>query len=268
MRRPTLAQVELDRVQVPGAVPANRHEVEGEPPDNPLRRQTVTDLRGLPSDRRRVPLVGGEPRPHVALAARTAQDLVVGGQELHLAERGHPELDAGAAELPAGDPLLHDPSAFSELARVLVRGHVLELEPHVPDAVPERLDLPPGSGLGQAGEVHDRVALAGDALVELHHRLGHLGSPGPHPGQGPDNFVDAPQVLEPDRVGHALLGEQAPAAALGAQREVLGVRSVHGDPELEGEVPLRLRRVVGDQVGPVGVGDRRADLLQEPRPLQ
>ena len=73
--------------------------------------------------RRRDPL-SGSPQfaqerafPRVQYPSHLRPYLVVGGEKLHAAQWRHPELDAGAAKLVAGEALLDDPVALVELAK-------------------------------------------------------------------------------------------------------------------------------------------------------
>ena len=83
----------------------------------------------------------------------------------------------------------------------------------------------------------------------------------PQRGQRLDHRLDRPQILAAERVGHADLGEQAPAAGLGAEREEPGVRAVERNAEAQREVALQGRHDEGDEVRAVGVLDQRADAL-------
>ena len=69
-------------------------------------------------------------------------------------------------------------------------------------------------------------------------------------------------------MGHSLLGEDAPPAALGAEGVEIRVRGVHGDAQLQGHVPLQVGRVERDQMRQLCVGDQRTDARQHVRPVQ
>ena len=89
-----------------------------------------------------------------------------------------------------------------------------------------------------------------------------------HPLQRRDDAVDVGDVLPPERVGHAGLGEQPPAAGLGPEAQEPRVRAVQRDPEREREVALRGRRREGDEMAARAVGDARPDRLEHPRSLE
>src|SRR3954447_13834629 len=85
VRRAALAQVELDRVGRPRAVSGSYHdEVHREAPQHALLRHPLSDLGRLPGYRPGVAEVGGESAAEVRLAARAAEHLVVGREQLDL----------------------------------------------------------------------------------------------------------------------------------------------------------------------------------------
>ena len=131
MRRAALAQVQLDRVRLPrSGVVAHDDEVDGEAAEDPLRGQPPADDLGRLADQSRVRGVRRERAADVALATGTAEQLVVGGQELDAPVGQDPELHARAAQLGARDPLLDDAAVAGEAVPVLVprEGRRLELE--------------------------------------------------------------------------------------------------------------------------------------------
>ena len=137
--RAAFAQVELDRVRDPGAVgPAHHHEVDGEAPEDALARELRPDLARRATDQRRIGRISREAAAEVELAGRPAEQLVVGRQELHLAERRDAQLHARAADLRADDALLDHPAALLELGGVVLEGDVRRFEAHLPHARGER----------------------------------------------------------------------------------------------------------------------------------
>src|SRR5262249_52985583 len=130
VRRSTLPEVELDRVRIPRSVTPHRDEVDCEAPEHALTRESLADLDRLADDCRRIRLVGGEAASEVALAARSAQQLVMSGENLEPAERRDPELHARAAELVADDPLLDNSTSALELVDVVLVGRTRKLELH------------------------------------------------------------------------------------------------------------------------------------------
>ena len=136
---PPLRRFSLDRVRAPHAVRSpHRDEVDREAPEHALRGQTLADLHGLIRDRRRIRRVGREPAAEVALAARPAEELVVRGEKLDLAERRDAQLHARASELLARDPLLDHAALLAERRCVAVKGETGVLEAH---RAHPRLDL-------------------------------------------------------------------------------------------------------------------------------
>ncbi len=133
MGRTTLAQVELDRVRRPSSVGVtHRDEVDGEASDHAFASEPGTDDRGVGADRRRVVEVGGEAAAEGALSARSAEHLVVRGQQLDLTARCHAQLHARTPHLDPRDELLDDAAALGELAQVGVEWGVRTLELHAP----------------------------------------------------------------------------------------------------------------------------------------
>ena len=102
VRRAALAQVQLDRVGGPTSpFVADVTKSSAKRPITPSRGEPLADLRRLARDHGRVVRVGGEAAAEVALPARPAEQLVVRRQQLELAERRDPQLDARAPELLA-----------------------------------------------------------------------------------------------------------------------------------------------------------------------
>ena len=141
------------------------------------------------------------------------------GEQLHLAERRDAKLHAGAEELFAGDPLLDDGAALGELRRVGRETLVRLLEAHVAHLRFDRRALVGRALVGRALvgrarhrqtlEIHERVPLARHSLVQLDEDLSQSGLARPQRGDGLDDGGNGRQVLDPEGVGNALLGEQA-----------------------------------------------------------
>ena len=121
----------------------------------------------------------------------------MGGQQLDLAQRRHPQLHARASHLDPADALLDDPAVLRELGEVGREANVGMLERHRLDAATERRPLVGGAGSGEVPQVDDRVAAPRDAVVELDDRLGDGRLRGPHPCQRVDHAVDVVHVLVP-----------------------------------------------------------------------
>jgi hypothetical protein len=186
----------------------------------------------------------------------------VGREELDGAGRGHAQLDARAADLLADDPLLDDATHRDESPQIGVERHAGRLQLHLHDAL-EHL-LAAGRTLGrEAGQVHDGVPPAGHPLVELHDHAGQSRTLAAHVGDRLDHVVGGVDVLRPDRVPHPDLTEQSSAPGLRPEIGQTRVRAVHRDAEADGQVTLVFRRVVGHEVGALGVRDPVGDPVQE-----
>ncbi len=121
---------------------------------------------------------------------------------------------------------------------------------------------------GQVTQVDDRVAAAGDAVVELDDRA-RDGRPGrPHPRQRVDDALRVVQVLVAERVLNAGLGEQPPASGLGAEGQVHRIGAVERDAQRQREVALELGGRVRHEMAARRVRDQRADLRQHTRALE
>ena len=124
------------------------------------------------------------------------------------------------------------------------------------------------TGLGEAAQVHQRIALTGDTLVELDDHVGHGGPLPPHRDHGVRDIIEIVHILLPERMTNSLFGEEAPAPGLRAEVHQSGVRTVHGYPERDGDVTLELGGVVRDEVGKRWVRDEGGDPAEEPGSLE
>ena len=115
MGGPSLAEVQLDRVGRPrAALVLHDNEIHREPPEHAELREMPTDHhRGL-RDRRGVAGIRREHAAEVLLTARTAEKLVVGGQQLDGAVRQCAHLDTWTGQRDSGDPLLDDAAVLLE----------------------------------------------------------------------------------------------------------------------------------------------------------
>jgi hypothetical protein len=140
--RPALAQVELDRVRRPFTRSRpHHHEVDREPAQRSLACEPFPDHLGVLGDRPGVLRCRREHTTQVALPTRAAEQLVMRGQQLHLAAGEHPQLDAGATQLGPADPFLHDAGPLGELGEVGIERYVGRLELHVAKALHDRRAL-------------------------------------------------------------------------------------------------------------------------------
>ena len=165
-------------------------------------------------------------------------------QHLELAERRDAQLHARAAELLAVDPLLDDPRRARRASRCTCRRSGSRFEP-IPRSLSSDGPVAVGARRGQPGEVDAarcprRRPLRSASRSPARHR-GLLGA---QPAIASTTSSRRRQVLRAERMRHAVLGEQPPAAALGPEVEEPRVGAVHRDAEREREVALELRRVV------------------------
>ena len=103
VRRAALAQVQLDRVRLPAAVGAGGEKVDGEPAENASPGERLADLHRLLRNLARILVARREDGPEKELAARAAEQLIVGRELLDLPHRRRAHLYARAADLRADD---------------------------------------------------------------------------------------------------------------------------------------------------------------------
>ncbi len=258
------AQVDLERGRREGAVGGIpvREEVDAEAAHDAVRREHLADaLAGL-LDRHAVAVVGRKAAAEEHLAARPAQDLVVGRDREHVAVRADPQLRARRVLLAGLDELLDDPAHLRHLVEVGLGGLGRDRELHLAQRLADR-------GLRVARRVaKERVTLAREALVELHDGALQAGAARAQLAERLGDLVRRVQVLEALGQRHAGFAEHLAAARLGAEARKLRVAAVQRDPEQHSELSLVRGRVEDRQVGALGVHDAGADALDEPRPLQ
>ena len=194
-------------------------------PSTPSRGELGADLGRLRGDRARVGEVGREAAAEVALATRSAQELVVGREQLDLAQRRHAQLHARAADLDARPPAprrCRRPRAGGRgSARGASRGarrpstRRARAAPRAPRPIPAP----------EARAARRRVAAARDAVVELDDRVRRAGPRRAQARQRIDDVVEVAHVLEALRVRHAGLARttggsrsSCPAGAAGDPR--------------------------------------------------
>ena len=119
MAGPAFAQVDLHRVRVPGTVAAGHDEVDAEPADHPFGEQPEAHLLGLGGDQAGVLLGRRKAATDERLPVRSAQHLVVGGDQPLGAARQDPQLHAGAGDLVPEHHLLDDPGIGRQPAQVV-----------------------------------------------------------------------------------------------------------------------------------------------------
>ncbi len=264
-----LAQIDLDGVGDPGtASGAGDDEVEGEAADDAFTSEAQADFLGLGGDQRGVFGVGGEAGAEVDLTAGTAEHLIVGREDFQLAEWGSAELDAGAGELVPGDKFFDDSALFGEKLEVAVVADAMQLDVHGLESLEQDGQLCGVAGWGQAAQVELGVAVTGDAFVVFDDDLGDGRFLAAHGEDGLDEVILRVQVFGAEGMRDAFLGEDAPAAALGAEGEVARIGAVHRDAQAHGQLALQIGGDKGYHVGQVEVGDGGFDLFEEARPLE
>lgn len=126
---------------------------------------------------------------------------------------------------------------------------------------------PDQANFGEAVQVHQRVALTGDPFVELDDDLGHRALLS-HRDHCIGDCVEVAQILAPQRVANARLGEQPPASSLSAKMYQSRIGAVHRDTEHHGDIPLEFCGVVRNEVRPRRVRDERRDSAEKSWPLE
>lgn len=206
------AQVELHCKVLPlSAGVADCDEIDGTAPDHSLGRKPAADLLCLLRNAEGVGGIGGKTASKVGLFGRTAEKLVVGGDDLDLSQRIDPELDARATHLLAPDALLDHPSSLGEFVHILVEGVPIEVGS---DSLPHGGMLRPVAPRRQAREVDQNVSEAAHALVGFYEDLLHRGMFGTYPHYACDDLVQVRKVLVPERMRNLLLREELPTSAL------------------------------------------------------
>ena len=119
------------------------------------------------------------------------------------------------------------------------------------------------AGPRQAVELDDRVALAGDAGVELDDDLLQLRLGGAQARDRLDRVGAARDPLHAERVLDAGAREQLARAALGAEVGERRIGAVDRDAERVADRLLELGRDVGDEVAALDVRDRPADAVEQ-----
>ena len=114
----------------------------------------------------------------------------------------------------------------------------------------------------------DRVALAREAVVELHDGLSERRVPALEVDEGGLEVRVVAQVLVALGTRDARLAEDLPAAGLRAERDEGRVDAVQRDAEEDGEPSFQGSRVEDREVRPGAVRDPRADPLDETGPLE
>ena len=186
----------------------------------------------------------------------------MGGDGHHLASRPGAQLGTGRADLRPLDKLLHDATHPAELReiRLTLLARCDEVEP---------VERPTHCHAATTPRVaKNGIALAGKAFVQLDHRLTDSRPDDTEIGQCGQHLRLVPQILKPGRMQHPRFPEDLPAPRLGAMVRQGGVGAIQRDSQQHGELAFQRRRVEDAEIGLVGVGDRIADPLQEPGPLQ
>ena len=149
---------------------------------------------------------------------------------------------------------------------VSVPGLAWRLEAQGRQALPDPAAQVGAAEVVGAVEIEEGVALAGEAVVELHHGPAATRIGLPERGEGTDDVLPVPEVLVALREEDAGLAEDLAAAGLGAEVGEGGVAGVQGNAQLHGEGALVGAAVEADEVRERSVGNRRPNALDQPRP--
>src|SRR5262249_17415631 len=153
---------------------------------------------------RSVSRIGRETASEVSLPRGASQDLIVRREPLNLSQRGDPQLGAGAAKLFADNSFFDDAATLIQLPDISIVGRALHLELHRFEAGKNRIPLFGISDRRQAGQIYQRIALAGDTLVELYQHLAEGRLLPAHLGDGARYVFDAIKIFHSERIRHAL----------------------------------------------------------------
>jgi hypothetical protein len=147
----------------------------------------------------------------------------------------------------------------------------LEKGPHLGIWILEPYPVHP---LGEGGPVvcafyaHHAVSETAYPPVELDEHLPCGGSLAADTHHGVEELLPSAHVLEPARVGHLLLGEELPAAALGTEVRERGVRAVDGDVQEPTKFRFERGSVEREDQGAPGIGDQALDPFDHPGPRE
>ena len=243
-----------------GPVLVRHHEIDRKAADDAPLAQLLGDLHAGRVDLAPVVCRGGEAAAEEGLAGTAAEHLVMGRYQFDLAERIDSELCRGRVLAGAVHPLLDDALRFRELAAVVLPAFAARLEAKrrgqaLVDPALQRRRVPRRRPV----EVEHGIALAGEALVELHDRAPERRPAELQRGQRLDNVAGVAKALR--AVGETDAGgpKHATRAALAPQSDQCRVAGIQRDAEAHRQRPLERTRIEHRQVG-----DRRvADLLEQ-----
>src|SRR6478736_6960153 len=191
MSRSTFPKIQLNRKCRPGALTRPHNDkVDRKSAQHTFMGQSFADPLSIRADHPGVFEICGKRAPQVALPARAAQHLVVGGQELYFSEGCDSQLNARTAQLKAGYALFDDATPLGELCSIGAERSAWQLESHFLHATCGVLPFTRRPGNGQVVQVNQRVTLAGHAFVKFNQCLGDIGSRCPQTYQRVDNILD------------------------------------------------------------------------------
>ena len=212
--------------------------------------------------------VGGEDAAEVALPAGSAEELVVGREQLDRSVGEGPHLHARAGQLDTGDAFLDDAGVGGEVGEVLLdpdRG-ILQGHAEQPSLIASGSSAEPGSGRS----CRSTSALPEPDTPSLSFTIASV-----RVGRRRRISWMAATMSSTERRSSAPTGHRTPSSSKIRRQPVLLPRSaqprvgaVHRDAEAERDVALEVGGVVRDQVAAGGVGDQFADLAQQPGPGQ
>ena len=256
MRRTAAAEVDLERVGLPGAVALHDREVDGGATDHALAGEAPPDLQRLGCNAWRIGRISGEVAPEVRLAVRSAEDLVVCRHDVDLPRRAHPKLDARAAEILPLDPLFDYAPLLVERTQVLLDVDLLVLE-H------DRI----AHAALRGGEVDQRVAEPAHTEVELQHRSRGVRGARAELVERCSQIVASAHV-QPQGVRYVVLGEHPTAAGLRAEPVQRGVAAVDRELQRLGQSHLVGGHAERDDHRDLGLSDQPPDALERARTSQ
>ena len=269
MGRAALAEVELDRVGIPVAVGVADHdEVDREAPEHALGGELGADLGRLLGDRAGVGEVGREAAAEVALSARPAEELVVGREQLDLAQRGHAQLHARAADLDPAHALLDDAAVLAQAAEVALEAHLGVLEGHRRGTLVQRSALLGRSRRREPAQLD--VALPRPETPSL-----SLTMASPAPGRAARRRVSASTTSSRSCTSSKPCGCDTPVCANNRRQPVFvpsgssrGSAPYSGTPSASARSRSSVVVVYGIRWQRVRSGMRARDLGQDARPLE
>ena len=269
VRRPALAQVELDGVRRPlAASAADDDEVDREPAQRAQRREPVADRLGVLGDH---PGVLRRRRERRSRGSSVRWRRPAAGRGWRAARR-HRWAAPGAGRSGCGSPPPRSAPRRCRRPRRTWRGRRRAASSRDSSSISRSRTITAARSSAEpaAGKPASRTtAFPAPETPSLSLTMTlSIGALGAHADDRVGHLVEGAQVLHAQRVRDADLGEQPAAAGLGAERRQPRIRAVHGDSEAQRDVALELGGVVGHEVRARPVGDQRRDPGEQVRALE